>query len=430
MDGDRDDGAPVSERIWGMSSSWQRMPFSDAVEVNPRRTVLRGTFTPFVDMAALPAEAHGISVLRTKPVDGGGSRFANGDTLFARITPCTENGKTGLVDCLAAGEVATGSTEFIVLAPRFNLTLPRFVYYLAKDPTFRSFAISRMRGTSGRQRVPVTVFDEFEVGVPPLPEQRRIAAILSSVDDAIEKTRAVIDQVPVVKRGLMQELFTRGLPGRHMRFKRTEIGEIPEEWKLMPLGDVGSWSSGGTPSKRQPEYWNGAIPWVSPKDMKQSRIDDAIDHVSKTAIDKGTRVTPRDSILVVVRGMILAHTFPVALTLTDVAFNQDIKALVPNEHFAPEFLLYWLESQQKRIISLVDSSSHGTKRLPTSKLFAESVPCPQLDEQENIAQLLRSHDLYGTSATVAREGMITVKTALMSTLLTGELRVTPNTEIA
>ena len=248
------------------------------------------------------------------------------------------------------------------------------------------------------------------------------------MDDTIEKTQSVIDQVQIVKRGLMQKLLTRGLPGRHTRFKQTEIGEIPEEWGLMSLGDAGSWSSGSTPSKRQPEYWNGTIPWVSPKDMKQTRIDDAIDHVSKSAIDKGTRVTPRDSILVVVRGMILAHTFPVALTLTDVAFNQDIKALVSNKHFVPEFLFYWLESQQKRVISLVDSSSHGTKRLPTAKLFAELVPCPQLDEQENIAQLLRSHDLYGKSATVARDGIITVKSALTPILLTGELRVTPDPE--
>ena len=74
-----------------------------------------------------------------------------------------------------------------------------------------------MRGTSGRQRVPANVFDDFEVAVPPLAEQRKIAAILSSVDDAIEKTQAVIDQVQVVKRGLMQELLTRGLPGRHPR---------------------------------------------------------------------------------------------------------------------------------------------------------------------------------------------------------------------
>ena len=74
--------------------------------------------------------------------------------------------------------------------------------------------------------------------MPPLPEQRKIAAILSSVDDAIEKTQAVIDQVQAVKRGLMQELLTRGLPGRHTRFKQTEIGEIPESWELLSLGQL------------------------------------------------------------------------------------------------------------------------------------------------------------------------------------------------
>ena len=105
MDDERGDGLPVSEGAWDINGPWPKMPFSDAVEVNPRRPVVRGALATFVDMAALPAEAHGILVLREKPVCGGGSRFANGDTLFARITPCTENGKTGLVDCLAAGKL-------------------------------------------------------------------------------------------------------------------------------------------------------------------------------------------------------------------------------------------------------------------------------------------------------------------------------------
>ena len=221
-----------------MSSPWQKMAFSDAVEVNPRRPITRGTLAPFVDMASLPAETRDVTKVRIRPVGSGGSRFTNGDTLFARITPCTENGKTGLVHRLPVGEIATGSTEFIVLGPRKEVTIPQFVYYLAKNPEFRSFAISRMRGTSGRQRVPVGVFDDFEVCLPPLPEQRKIAAILSSVEDAIAKTRAVIDQVQVVKRGLLQELLTRGLPGRHTKFKQTEVGEIPVCWQLALLDDV------------------------------------------------------------------------------------------------------------------------------------------------------------------------------------------------
>ena len=315
---------------------------------------------------------------------------------------------------------------FQSLVPKQN-TCVDFLYYLIHHHRRR---LERLAAGSTFLEVSKRAIRGFRVPAPPVPEQRKIAAILSSVDDTIERTQAVIDQVQVVKHGLMQELLTRGLPGRHTRFKRTEIGEIPKEWKLVSLGDVGCWSSGGTPSKRQPGYWDGSIPWVSPKDMKRTRIDDAIDHVSKAAIGKGTRVTPRGSILVVVRGMILAHTFPAAVTLSDVAFNQDMKALVPNEHFDSEFLLYWLESQQKQILGLVDASSHGTKRLPTSKLFAELVPCPQRDEQENIARVLRNHDLYRRSATAAREGMKTVKSGLMSILLTGELRVTPDPETA
>ena len=263
-----------------MDSRWQRMPFSDAVAVNPRRSIVRGALAPFVDMAALPSETHAISCARTKCVDGGGARFTNGDTLFARITPCTENGKTGLVDRLGAGEVGAGSTEFIVLGPRGNLTTPRFVYYLAKNPKFRAFAISRMRGTSGRQRVPASVFDAFEVGVPPLREQRKIAAILSSVDDTIDKTQAVIDQVQVVKHSLMQELLTRGLPGRHTQFKRTEIGEIPEEWDLLPLAalaqdDRGLQTGPFGSQLHASDYVEAGVPVVMPKDMMNGYASDA-----------------------------------------------------------------------------------------------------------------------------------------------------------
>ena len=276
------------------------------------------------------------------------------------------------------------------------------------------------RGTAARARLPL----------PPIPVQQKISAILSSVDDAIEKTQAVIDEVQVVKRGLMQELLARGLPGRHTLFKQTEIGEIPKEWQLVRLGDVGTWSSGGTPSRRNQDYWTGAIPWVSGKDMKRARLDDALEHVSIDAIGNGTRITPRGSILIVVRGMILAHTFPVALTLTEVTFNQDLKALVPDERYAPEFLLYWLEYREGSILSLVDTASHGTKRLATTMLFAEPVPCPGREEQERISQLLRSNDSYRSVAVANLEGLAAVKQALMSVLLTGELRVSPDTEAA
>jgi type I restriction enzyme S subunit len=137
----------------------------------------------------------------------------------------------------------------------------------------------------------------MEVLLPSLPEQRKIAAILSSVDETIEKTEAVIERLQVVKKAMMQELLTRGLPGRHTRFKKTEIGEIPEEWDVVELGESGEWLSGGTPSKNNAEYWTGTLPWVSPKDMKRLYIGDSIDHVSEGSIGNGTRLVPAGTIL-------------------------------------------------------------------------------------------------------------------------------------
>ena len=347
--------------------------------------------------------------------------FRKGDVLFGKLRPNLRKAAAAPFDGLC-------STDILPLFGKDGMDAG-YLLQLAQWHRLQRHAVATSSGTK-MPRTSWQQLGEFTFSLPPLPHQRKIAAILSSVDDAIEKTRAVIDQVQVVKRGQMQELLTRGLPGRHTRFKQTEIGEIPAEWGLVSLGDIGRWSSGGTPSKKEPRYWAGSIPWVSPKDMKVARLGDAIDHVSDAAIGNGARMTPRDSILIVVRGMILAHTFPVALTLTDVAFNQDMKALVADGTLAPEFLLYWFEDQQARILGLVDTSSHGTKRLPMSKLFAKQVPCPQRDEQEKITQLLHSHDSYRMAVLAEQAGLVTVKSALMSVLLTGEFRVTPDAEPA
>ena len=349
-------------------------------------------------------------------------QLQNGDVILSKDGTL---GRIGIVESLP--EKATINGTMMLVRPNRHVFKPRFIYYYLQGRNFRRFINEKVSGSSVPhifQRDMVSLL----VPAPPSPEQRKIAAILSSVDDAIEKTEAVIDQVQVVKRGLMQELLTRGLPGRHTRFKQTEIGELPEAWKLVQLGDVGTWSSGGTPSRQNASFWSGAIPWISGKDMKRARLADALEHVSQNAIGNGTRTTPTGSILIVVRGMILAHTFPVALTLTNVAFNQDLKALVTGECFDPEFLLYWLEFREGRILSLVDTASHGTKRLPTKRLFAELVPCPAREEQERISLLLRSNDSYRSVAVENLESLAAVKSALMSVLLTGELRVTPDLE--
>jgi type I restriction enzyme, S subunit len=167
-------------------------------------------------------------------------------------------------------------------------------------------------------------------------------------------------------------------------YKQTEVGVIPEEWEVATLGSVGHWFSGGTPSMANDLYWNGEIPWVSAKDMKVSRIRDSILHVTEKAIGNGTRMAQTGAVLIVVRGMILAHTFPVALATRPVAFNQDMKALVSRAGIDSEFILVWLQANVQSILGIASESTHGTKRLASDDLFSMKVGLPHLPEQRAI----------------------------------------------
>jgi type I restriction enzyme, S subunit len=139
---------------------------------------------------------------------GGGSRFKENDVLFARITPCTENGKTALVPKLES-EVGIGSTEFIVLSPLKQILDPKFLYYFVKSDRVRNYAISRMTGTTGRQRVPKEVFEqELMIALPPNDEQKKISEILYNYDKKIDHEKRWKNQLQTIKKGLMQVLLT------------------------------------------------------------------------------------------------------------------------------------------------------------------------------------------------------------------------------
>jgi len=161
--------------------------------------------------------------------------------------------------------------------------------------------------------------------------------------------------------------------------------EFPEHWLRIPLGKLGEWRGGGTPSKSRPDFWKGEIPWVSPKDMKLLRIADAQDHISGEAVEKSSvRMIPVGSLLMVVRGMILARSFPVAITACDVTINQDMKALLPFERDTTEFILLSLRAFETKVLAAIEHSSHGTCKLQTDTLQAITMPIPPLAEQRRI----------------------------------------------
>ena len=157
----------VDSELGEIPKGWSIEPLPDVIDVNPTRTLRKGVEAPYLDMANMPTQGHSPDEVVDR-VFGSGMRFANGDTLVARITPCLENGKTAFVDFLEAGEVGWGSTEYIVLRPKPPLP-DEFTYCLARSTEFRDFAIQRMTESSGRQRVPAESLSHFRVVVAPKP---------------------------------------------------------------------------------------------------------------------------------------------------------------------------------------------------------------------------------------------------------------------
>lgn len=164
---------------------WKECRLGDIVKINPTESLKKGTVAKTIGMDALQPYCRAIPSFSFEPYTGG-TKFKNGDTIMARITPCLENGKTAMINILDDNEIGFGSTEYIVFRAKNNITDPYFIYYLVTSDCIRNPAIKSMVGSSGRQRVQTNVVANLSINLPPLPTQQKIAAILSSLDDKIE----------------------------------------------------------------------------------------------------------------------------------------------------------------------------------------------------------------------------------------------------
>lgn len=161
--------------------------------------------------------------------------------------------------------------------------------------------------------------------------------------------------------------------------------DLPSGWAWSSIGLLGELRGGATPSKQNARFWGGSIPWVSPKDMKRDFIADSQDHVTTAAFaGSSDKTIPAGSLLMVVRGMILAHSFPTAVTTAEVTLNQDMKALLPFTTKVSPYLLLVTKGLKRQFLSRVERSSHGTCKLPTPSLIELALPVPPLPEQARI----------------------------------------------
>lgn len=299
-------------------------------------------------------------------------------------------------------------------------------YYLAsymQSPIFVK-QYSNVMGQSTRNQVPITIQRKFFHVLPLLKEQSKIAEILTSIDNSIEKTEAIIEQTEKVKKGLMQQLLTKGIG--HTKFKKTEVGEIPEKWEVKPLKELGNWTGGGTPSKQNKSYWSKdpAIIWVSPKDMYETLITQSEDYISEVGLKaKKLNLLPKGTILFVTRSGILRNRVPIALTGNPLTINQDLKALVVSNKYNNEFVFYTLLAFNERIRQSCVKSGTTVESIDFTLLKDFSIPIPSLGEQVKIVLIIDNYYKKLENEHAFLSKLQTLKKGLMQVLLTGKVRV-------
>jgi len=207
-------------------------------------------------------------------------------------------------------------------------------------------------------------------------------------------------------------------------YKETKVGWIPEDWNELTFGQFTKWSSGGTPSKGNDSYWNGDIPWISAISMRGTRFYDSKLKITHAGLRAGTRLAPKNSILLLVRGSMLFKRIPVGIVCRDVAFNQDVKSIIPDtEKVSSEYLLYWLIGNENKLLGMVEGTGIGAGKLDFNKLIALCIPLPSLPEQEAIARVLECWDKAIRNYEKKIEKKRNIKKGLMQRLLSGKQRL-------
>lgn len=209
-----------------MSDTQTRL--DEIAELNPTRALKKGKMTSFVEMASLPTNSRDIENIAQKEFSGSGSKFKNGDILFARITPCLENGKTAKVAGLQHDEIAHGSTEFIVLSAREPEFDEDYLYYFCRLSEFRNYAKSRMEGTSGRQRVSWQALAEFEFDFPDKEIRKKAADMLKIFDDKIQLNTQTNQTLEAIAQAIFKSWFVDFDP---VRAKAAALSEGKSEYE-------------------------------------------------------------------------------------------------------------------------------------------------------------------------------------------------------
>lgn len=412
---------------------------SDISEINPPTDMHRlddNTFVSFIPMADVSESGEWINqqARLLKDVRNGYTYFQEGDILFAKITPCMENGKGAHAVNLLNG-IGFGTTEFHVLRAK-SRAHPRFIYHWIMNEELRRKAEARMTGSAGQRRVPASFLREFKVPFLPLPEQRCIAETLDTIDEAIQKTEVLISKLKAMKQGLLHDLLTRGLdkngklrdPKAHPeQFKNSPFGLVPVDWNVVNLGVLSTFITSGSRGWASLYSNQGAL-FLRISNLTREHVNLRLDDVRyvlpppMAAEGKRTRVGEGDLLISITADLGIIGVIPDGLG--EAYVNQHI-ALVrldrksANPYWVANYLAFG--ASQKQFYMLNDQGAKAGINLPTVESLLVAVP--EIQEQDRIAALIAAHDARIRTEEQYRDKLKLQKKGLMHDLLTGKVRI-------
>ncbi|MBN1450958.1 MAG: restriction endonuclease subunit S [Anaerolineales bacterium] len=418
-------------------------PLSVLAEINPsvKPEISADSPVSFIPMTDVSNGGEWLShqVRQFREVKQGYTAFQDNDILFAKITPCTENGKGAHVIGLVNG-VGFGSTEFHVLRPR-DPGSARYLYHWSQAELLRTKAASVMVGSAGQQRVPAWFFATFEVPLFSLPEQRRIAEILDAADEAIHAAERLIAKLRRVKAGLLHDLLTCGVdaqgnlrdPVAHPeQFKDSPLGRIPREWEVKTIESIGANKpyaivDGPFGSNLKSEHYREkGIPVIQSGFVTTGYFEaPSYVFVGEALFRAQIRSSVESGDIVMAKigaqcgtCAILPENHPLSILAGNclkISTNQELC----RAKFLVELLHYYYDIGQMYLVR----TETAQPAISLKNLRQMKAPLPPITEQDQITQILDAHDarIRAEEATLAK--LRRVKAGLMDDLLTGRVRV-------
>lgn len=332
-----------------------------------------------------------------------------------------------------AAEDLVSGYHLAILRANQKYVLGEFIFWLLQGMEFKYQFHVAANGVT-RYGLPTSSIKNLIVCIPPLEEQQAIVRFLDHTDRLIRRyIRAKQKQIKLLeeqKQAIIHQAVTHGL-NPEVRLKPSGIewlGDIPEKWEVNKLKYEMSFYGGGTPSKANASYWKGAIPWVSPKDMKSDIISDSEDHITMEAVEESSsRLILANTILLVVRSGILQRTIPIALNSREVAINQDMKALVSRGHVLPEYFIFFVKGCEKNLLIEWTKQGATVESIEHQYLANSKMLIPPINEQINIIQYLAdiNSELSRTTKSIFKEINLLqeYRTRLIADIVTGKLDV-------